>query len=90
MKTLHSQVRKAFMDRSPTLLKSVVNHIGQTCDFYEHPLRGDEAPVHVDIDGVMANTGFYDLGDFTPDSDYMPELHDGVIDCQFMWEKVNG
>lgn len=32
---------------------------------YEHPLRGDEAPMYMATpEGKLVNTGFYDLGDF--------------------------
>lgn len=34
-------------------------------DLWEHPTRGDEAPVYMTTpDGRLINTGFYDLGDF--------------------------
>ena len=34
-------------------------------DIWEHPLRGDTAPVYMTTpSGKLINTGFYDLGDF--------------------------
>jgi hypothetical protein len=87
MKTLNKRMRDAFMARYPTLLKEMTNAQGQVCRFYEHPLHGDDAPVYVEIDGVLADTGFADLGDFYEGSEYMPELFGCVIDCQFEIDK---
>lgn len=45
---------------------------------YEHPLRGDEAPIYmVTPKGNLINTGFYDLGDF--DLDLCKELEEQEI-----------
>jgi hypothetical protein len=49
-----------FLAQSPTLLTT----IGEF-RFYEHPTRGDTAPVYmITPDGRLIDTGFYDMGDF--------------------------
>jgi hypothetical protein len=49
-----------FLALNPTLLTSV-----GAFRLYEHPTRGDTAPVYmVTPDNLLVNTGFYDLGDF--------------------------
>lgn len=57
-----------FLSHNPTLLASY--GLGQDCQYrlFEHPTRGDEAPVYmVTPTGYLINTGFYDLGDFEED-----------------------
>ena len=52
-----------FLEHNPTLLASFGGF-----NLYEHPTRGDEAPVYmVTPNGALINTGFYDLGDFDLD-----------------------
>ena len=57
-----------FLAQNPTLLASY--GLGPDCQYrlFEHPTRGDEAPVYmVAPTGYLINTGFYDLGDFEDD-----------------------
>lgn len=54
-----AQVAK-FMSQNPYLLATFGGY-----RLYEHPTRGDTAPVYMTTpDGILINTGFYDLGDF--------------------------
>lgn len=53
-----------FMSHDPSKIGEMVNQLGQTVEFYEHPLLGDGVPVYAKIGDVIANTGFYDTGDF--------------------------
>lgn len=54
-----AQVAK-FMSQNPYLLATFGGY-----RLYEHPTRGDSAPVYMTTpDGILINTGFYDLGDF--------------------------
>lgn len=87
MKTLSDNAKVAFMGHNPTKLKELKNAQGQLCEFFEHPTKGDEAAVYVLIEGYLANTGFYDLGDFYEGSEYFPELRWGKIDCRFIFER---
>jgi len=68
------------MSHNPTVLDTKVNSIGQTCIFYEHPNYGEDAPVYVMIDGILADTGFYDV---EQPNDYEPILTGGKINCAF-------
>ena len=74
-----------FMSRNPYLLHTMSNDRGQELKFYEHPYRGDAAPILVTIDDkVAAHTDFFDLGDFYKGSDYLPVLlGDGSVVYQF-------
>lgn len=69
-----------FMANNPTVLDTKVNSIGQTCTFLEHPTMGEDACVYVLVDGILADTEFYDVDQ---PSDYEPILKDGVIACAF-------
>lgn len=70
-----------FMAHNPMALDTVVNSKGQTCTYYEHPTMGDESTVYVMIDGILADTDFFDIDQL---SDYEPILtKDGVILCSF-------
>lgn len=46
----------------------------QRVKFFEHPTKGDDFPIIVQIEDVTVNSEFYDLSDMTKDSEYMPEL----------------
>jgi hypothetical protein len=48
-----------FLSHNPTLLMTIGRF-----KLYEHPLRGDTAPIYMIFRGQLFNTGFYDLGDF--------------------------
>jgi hypothetical protein len=57
-----------FLSHNPTELCSVAG-----VRFYEHPLRGDNAPIYaVTAAGKLVNTGFWDCGDF--DADLVSEM----------------
>jgi len=52
-----------FLSHNPTLLASFGGY-----KLYEHPLRGDTAPIYMATkSGKLINTGFYDLDDFDLD-----------------------
>jgi hypothetical protein len=76
---------KKFLDLDPTELDLFTNLVGQTVTLYEHPTRGDEAPVYGEINGVVFDTEFYDTEDMTyDDSDYAPLLlADGNVVCSY-------
>ena len=49
-----------FMEHNPTVILRIGGYT-----LYEHPTRGDEAPLYLATpDGRLINTGFYDIGDF--------------------------
>lgn len=49
-----------FMSHNPTLLATFGGY-----HLYEHPTLGDTVPVFMTTpNGLLINTGFYDLGDF--------------------------
>ena len=51
---------ETFLSHNPTVLAKFGGFT-----VYEHPLRGDEAPMYMATPkGKLINTGFYDLGDF--------------------------
>ena len=76
---------KKFLALDPTELDSFTNLVGQTVTLYEHPTRGEDAPVYGEIDGVVFDTEFFDTDDMTyPDSDYAPLLlADGNVVCSY-------
>lgn len=86
MKTLTSAQSQNFLSGDPTVLLTRINSIGQECVYMEHPVKGDTACVYVRIGDLIANTGFYDLGDFYYGSDYEPCLVNGDINCKFQFE----
>lgn len=61
------------------------NQRGQTVRLLEHPLKGGDAPIYGEINGVVFDTEFYDCEDMTdPDSEYAPILlEDGTVACYF-------
>lgn len=83
MKTKPKNYTAEFMIEDPTVLATMHNMVDQTLTFLEHPRLGDLTTIYVMIDGVLADTGFFDLGDFYPGSDYMPILVNGEINCAF-------
>ena len=95
MFNLSDDMAAKFLAKNPTVLGTTVNRFKQTVTFLEHPDRGDEAPIYVQIGDNVANSGFYDLGDMQlepddPYDDYVPVLQDGVIDCVFMMNDTSG
>ena len=62
-KVIATKKTKQFLSHDPTELMRVGGYI-----LYEHPTRGDEAPIYmVTPTGKLCNTGFYDLDDFDLD-----------------------
>lgn len=68
---------------NPTLLKEVTNQLGQVVKFYEHPTQGDLAPVLALIEGEVVCTDFFDTDDFYENSEYLPVMQHGEIECAF-------
>ena len=62
------------MEQKPTLLDRMINSYGQEVAFYEHPFKGDEAPVIVvfPYEAKAYSSGFYDLEDMMKNEDYEP------------------
>ena len=59
----------SFLAHNPTLLDSLKARRFGSYRFYEHPTRGDNAPVFmITPSGYLINTGFYDLEDFDIDT----------------------
>lgn len=70
------------MKLEPFKYGSMMNDMGQQIDFYEHPLRGEEAEViAVSHEMQLAEyTGFYELDDMTAEhGEYQPAFIDGEL-----------
>ena len=53
-------IAEKFLSHNPTLLATFGEY-----RVYEHPIHGDTAPVFmITPNGILFNTGFYDLGEF--------------------------
>ena len=67
---------KEFLQSNPTILETYTNKHGQVITFYEHPTKGDSAPIYATIDAhphILINTSFYDVSDMTQDhEEYTP------------------
>jgi len=76
------------MALNPTKYDTRVNQLGQTVDFYEHPIEGGDHPVIAVIHelAVAYNTGFFDLEDFEEGGEYMPVYMHGTMDCAFNFD----
>lgn len=74
------------MKQKPCELYRMKNRFNQEVVFYEHPTKGDEAPVLAIIGDTAFNTGFWDCGSFFEDSDYNPILYNGMVICDFQVE----
>ena len=74
------------MKKNPTYLNHyIVNSLKQKVEFYEHPSKGDEAPVIAvchDLK-IAASTEFFDTDDFYEGSDYNPVFHNNRLVCEF-------
>lgn len=86
MKTKSTEYTAKFMAHDPTVLDTKVNSNKQVCTFYEHPTLGEDDCIYVMIGERLADTEFFDLGDFYLGSDYEPTLIDGQIICKFEYE----
>lgn len=64
---------------------SIENSKGQKIEFYEHPFKGDMAPVIAVCHElkVAADTDFFDTEDFCEDSDYNPVFLENEMVCEF-------
>lgn len=58
-----TSVAARFLAKNPTLLATV-----RGINFYEHPTRGDEAPVYAIVDGRLIETDAWDCADLINDS----------------------
>lgn len=70
------------MQNNPYSFDTIVNHLGQTIEFYEHPFRGDESPIIcVCHELKLADySTFFDLYDMMYlDGDYVPAFIDGKL-----------
>jgi hypothetical protein len=70
------------MQKNLYKLGSMVNSIGQTIEFYEHPTRGDEYPVIAvcNAQQAAANTEFYEMDDMKAShGEYEPVFIDGKL-----------
>lgn len=77
---------KELMSHNPTKLRcsGIINSHGQTVDFYEDPLIGEDGSVIGVINEVAFKTGFFDTGDLFEKSDYLPVLISGSsVICEF-------
>jgi hypothetical protein len=87
MRTLTRESSAKFLAHNPTVLATTINRLGQLVTFYEHPTKGDEAPVYAAIADRLANTDTYDLDDMVNQcigyDDYVPVLVDDKIRCVF-------
>lgn len=80
------------VDENPTELCGMVNSLGQTVRFFEHPVYGEGATVIGKIEGVYFDTDFFETDDMTAEhGDYAPELHiepDGTKTVYMHYEKA--
>lgn len=70
------------MAHNPSVYGKMVNSLGQTIEFVEHPLRGDEAEVICVCHELQLAeySGFYDTEDMTAEhGEYEPAFIDGVF-----------
>lgn len=69
------------MSHNPTSFGTHVNLLGQTIEFYEHPLKGDEAEVICACHDLKlaANSSFFETDDMinTEHREYEPSFQDG-------------
>lgn len=87
MRALTPESAKRFLDQKASLLGSMVNSKNQTVNFYEHPTRGDEDHVYVEIEGVICDSGLFETDDMENIPDYEPILVNGKIDCRYTFSK---
>lgn len=70
------------MSRKPTSYGTMINTQGQTIEFFEHPLFGDEFPVIIVCHelGLADHTDFMDIDDMIEDhKEYEPSFIDGKL-----------
>jgi hypothetical protein len=84
MITKSENYKTKFLSLKPTLLETFTNKLGQKVEFYEHPTNGDLSPVYCLINGILADTEFFETCDLNYlDSDYQPLLINDKIVCSF-------
>ena len=76
---------KRFMADDPTKIGEVMNQYRQKIEFYEHPTKGDSAPVIAVLHThrLTSRTEAFDLGDFYEGSEYNPVFQQGKLVCFF-------
>ena len=73
---------KKLMDHNPTSYGKHINLIGQEIEFFEHPLKGGDAPVICVCHELQlaASSAFYETDDMIADhKEYEPSFVDGVF-----------
>lgn len=68
------------MSHNPTSFGTHVNVLGQTIEFYEHPLKGDEAEVICACHDLQlaAYSSFFEIDDMIQDHrEYEPSFQNG-------------
>jgi hypothetical protein len=71
-----------FMSHNPTSFGTHVNSMGQTIEFYEHPIYGDEAQVVCVCHELKlaANSTFFETDDMIAGHrEYEPSFQDGKL-----------
>lgn len=74
MKALTRKETLTLLTHNPRLLSDFHNQQGQHVKLFEHPTRGENAPVHAIINGIAFNTSFHDTDDLFEGSEYNPIL----------------
>ena len=70
------------MSHKPTSFGTMVNSIGQTIEFYEHPLKGDEAEVIAVCHELQlaAYSSFFEIDDMIAEhGEYEPTFEGGQL-----------
>lgn len=70
------------MSHNPTSYGTMVNSIGQTIEFYEHPIQGDGAEVICVCHALelAADSSFYETDDMLCEhKEYEPSFQDGKL-----------
>lgn len=76
---------KQFMADDPTSIGEVMNQYRQKIELYEHPTKGDSAPVIAVLHThrLVGRTEAFDLDDFYEGSEYNPVFQQGKVVCFF-------
>ena len=81
------------MNNKPTSFGTMVNSQGQTIEFYEHPIHGDESPVICvchDLKLAESST-FYETDDMKAShQEYEPIFAHGKLLMGFEFEQLKG
>ena len=70
------------------VLGTEVNHIGQEITFRAACDGYDNSEIYAEYRGMIAGTGFYEMHDFFPQSDYMPvyDEEEEMFVCRFEYD----